>query len=77
MSNEERTFKVKLNSGNSQPLKVKLNKVVGTLYNVSSSTNQLVMYISTAPTTTQTVFTIRNNGTANRTTYIDWIAVGS
>lgn len=52
-------------------------RVVGTLYNVSSSTNQLMMYISTAPTTTQTIFTIRNNGTASRTAYIDWIAVGS
>ena len=30
MSNEERTFRVKLNSGNSQPLKVKLNKVDST-----------------------------------------------
>ena len=30
MSNEERTFKVKLNSDNSQPLKVKLNKVDST-----------------------------------------------
>ena len=30
MSNEERIFKVKLNSGNSQSLKVKLNKVDST-----------------------------------------------
>ena len=78
-----RSSQVTINSSNSTTVTVTYSgfttapRVVGTLYNVSSASNQLVMYISTAPTTTQTVFTIRNNGTANRTAYIDWIAVGS
>lgn len=78
-----RSSQVTINSSNSTTVTITYSgftsapRVVGTLYNVSSSANQLVMYISTAPTTTQTVFTIRNNGTANRTAYIDWIAVGS
>lgn len=50
-------------------------KVVGTLYGVSSTTNQLVLMI-TSQTATSTTFTIRNNGTADRKGYVDWIAIG-
>lgn len=50
--------------------------VVGTLRGVSSTTNQLVLMI-TARSATQTTFTIRNNGTAKRTGYVDWIAIGT
>ena len=51
-------------------------KVIGTFYNVSNTTNQLVLMI-TAQSATSTTFTIRNNGTAQRTGYVDWIAIGT
>lgn len=50
-------------------------KVVGTFYSLSSTTNQLVLMI-TSQTATSTTFTIRNNGTAERKGYVDWIAIG-
>ena len=50
--------------------------LVGTFRGVSSTTNQLVLMI-TAKTATAATFTVRNNGSATRTGYIDWIAIGT
>lgn len=50
--------------------------VVGTMRGVSNTTNQLVMMI-TSRDSSKTIFTIRNNGTATRTGYVDWIAIGT